>query len=100
MAAYFVTAWVGQHGLTSGAVDPADGIAQCRPSMRDMAGLAWYQEALEYLFHVADMARVDQKSREVCSADQTLAGNVLHCAVIRPRYSGRRQCRADALGTP
>ncbi|TMH01693.1 MAG: hypothetical protein E6H67_16625, partial [Betaproteobacteria bacterium] len=89
---------MGQHRLTARGVDPAYGLFQGRPLVRDMSGLAAYQVAREAVAGVARMSRLDQKSSEMRPADQTLVCHIGHrsiTGVLDPR-SGQRV--ADALG--
>ena len=65
--------------------DPADGIAECRPSVRNEPGLAFDEKAAEYLLRVGTDAGLDEVAREVRARDQLVVAGVAERSFVRSR---------------
>ena len=78
-----VAAGVRDDRLPAGRMDPADGLRQRRPFVRDVAGLAGRQVAGEDILHFACVAGFDEIAREMRPRDEPLARHVAHGAFVR-----------------
>src|SRR5712692_6008797 len=76
-----VATGVRNDGDSTTCADPAHGVPERGPLMRDIARLAFHEVALKHTLHVRCTARLHQVTREVRAADE---GWVL-CVNSRPR---------------
>jgi hypothetical protein len=87
-----------EHGIAARDTDPAHRVAQCRPLVRHVAGLARHQEAAEGMPRVRHCADVGEKAREVGAAHHLRVLGALERSfesAVDPRFG---QFRSHALG--
>jgi len=77
VGAEFVTCRVGDHGHAPGLGDPAHGIAQARPAVRHVAGLAFGEIAAKDFACFAGKAALDDVARKVRARDEFQVAGVL-----------------------
>ncbi len=77
-----VAAGVRDDGQPAGVHDPAHRVAQRRPAVRHVAGLALGEEAAEDLGHVRALAALHQETREVGAGDQLRIAGELERAFV------------------
>ncbi len=63
--------------LAARGMDPVDRLAERRPRLRDVTGLARHEIALEDVLDVARVAGLDEKAREMRARNEPFAGHEL-----------------------
>ncbi len=73
---------VRDHGHAAGLRDPAHRVAQRGPAVRHVAGLAFGEEAAEYLGRIAAHACLDEEAREMRAGDEFGIAHVAQRAFV------------------
>jgi hypothetical protein len=79
-----VTGWVSHHGLTTCLENPANGIAQAGPTVRNEPGLAFGQETSKYFRGVMASTDFYQVPCKVSSGDETRVAGLSQSALEGP----------------
>ncbi len=87
-------------GHAAARADPPHRVAEGRPAVLHVSGLAFGQIALENAFHVPGVTAFHEEAREMRAADDFRIADVVERALQAAVHAGLLQRIADSLGPP